>query len=165
MAATVLVDSTVLVKLVLGEPGADFAVNLFTRAEEDAETLIVTTAAIREAFEASVYAAVSSLVDSDDPAVLAEKIGEAEVRSEAYQRARPLVDYIARLARSGKIQVYAVNADDLAEALELAIKESIPLRDALTLYIANKMGVQKIASFSEYVRHKVPRNITVIPSL
>jgi predicted nucleic acid-binding protein len=165
LASAVLVDSTIFLRLVLGEPGAEFAANLLARAEEGVEQVVTTTAAIREAFEAAVYAAASSLLDSDDPAVLVDKLKEPDVRAEAYWRARPVLDYIVQLWRTGRIQVYTINGDDMAAALEKAIEEHIPFRDALTLHVAEKVGIQKIASFSEPLRRKAPRSLTVLPAL
>lgn len=160
-----LIDSTVLLRLILGEPGAEFAVNLLARAEQGLESILVTLDAVREALEAGTYAAASSMLDSSDPTVLAEKIGVDTIRAQAYRAVKPLLDYLARLHAAGHLQVYTASLQDLEKAYQAALEKQIPLRDALTLHVAEKMGVQRIASFSPAVRRHAPRNTTVIPSL
>jgi len=160
-----LVDATALLKLILGEPGAEFVVNLFSRAEKGLEEIIITVDAIRDALQAGVYAAASALLGTSDPIVIAEKMGDPSLRQQVYARIQPLLDYIVQLQATGRLQVYATSLWDMAEAYEIAMRKGIPLRDALTLYIAGKIGVQRIASFSNAVRSNAPKNISVVPSL
>ncbi len=152
MVNLILVDSTVLIRLVTGEQGAEFAVNLFSRVEEGVDQVIIPSTAIIEALTALSIAAISAEygIKSVDEAL--EKFSDTNARSKVYEKALQLASYLAQLEYSGKVVVYNVTARDIAEALEKAKKHVLSLSDAITLVIADKLKVQKIASFSPDLR-------------
>ncbi len=153
MAGPVLVDSTVLIRLVTGRQGAEFAVNLFSRAEEGTETLIIPSTALYEALAALTAAALSQETGEADLKVVAEKLASnSDEAREARAKAEKLAAYIARLARTGVVVTYNVTLQDVAEAAERAAKDNICLRDALTLTVAEKLRIPKIATFSPALR-------------
>jgi len=160
-----LIDSTALLRLMLNEPGAEFVANLLTRAEDGLEEVATTIEAVREALEAGLYAVASALTGSSDPCVLYEKLRQTHIRMQAYSKVQPLLDYLARLAAIGRLHVYTVSIQDVNAAFELALREQIPLRDAVTIHLAEKIGANRIASFSRYIREHAPRNVTVVPNL
>ncbi|RUM47477.1 MAG: hypothetical protein DSY37_02330 [Hyperthermus sp.] len=163
MAGPILVDSTVLIRLVSGGYGADFAVNLFSRAEEGVEQLIVPSTAVVEALSATIVASVSASKGITSIEEVAKLLRDSkDVRNEAYQNAARLVSYISQLAQAGRLIVYDVSVSDLADAVERSLKENLSLKDSLTLVIADKLRIQKIASFSKELR--TVKGYTILPS-
>ncbi|MET1128028.1 MAG: type II toxin-antitoxin system VapC family toxin [Thermoproteota archaeon] len=154
MSKPVLVDSTVLVKLALGTRGAEFAVNLFSRIEQGVERAVVTTSAIEEAARIVAIAAASGMLADNVrlEEVLSLLNKDAELRKSSYEAPMAIVQYLVRLSRTGRILLYSVSAEDVEEALRLSAETGLRISDSLTAVIARRLGVGKIATFSEELR-------------
>jgi len=152
MVGPILVDSTVLIRLLLGKAGADFAVNIFSRAEEGSEDLVIPSTAVLEALSKAAVAAASAATGAGVAESIEKLASEEEVRAKAFEAAEKLSAYLSQLSRTGRLTVYTVSMDDIARAVELAKKHSLSLSDAVTLAVAEKLRIQKIATFSPKLR-------------
>jgi len=161
-AGPVLVDSTVLIRLILGEEGADFAVNLLSRAEQGLETIVLPSTAFLAAVSSALVAAASAESGAETFEESVAKLYDVEVREKAYTRVQPLVDYIDRLVKMGRIIPYNVTVDDISEAYRRASRQGLTLLDAITVVVAEKLKIQKVATFSKRLRVGL-QGFTVLP--
>ncbi len=162
-SAPILVDSTVLLRMLLGEEGADFAVNLFSRAEQGLETLVLPSTALLEAVSAGLIASASIETGEDSYEKLAEMLATSiDVHENAFKRVIVLVDYVDRLVMMGRIIPYTVTFDDISQAVRRAEREGLLLKDAIILTVAEKLKIQKIATFSRHLR-SIEAGFTVLP--
>ena len=164
MTSPVLVDGTVFLRLVEGGEGADFAVNLFTRAENGLETLVTHSLAVSSLVAAVEVLNTCSHVGTDLRDVLQALSSSEPLRRDAALKIARIADYLAVLASRGSLTVYSVGPLDLAEAARLAAERGLLVGDAVTLVVAEKLGVTKIASFSRSLRLRAPRGYTFLPS-
>ncbi|KSW11987.1 hypothetical protein CF15_04150 [Pyrodictium occultum] len=162
MASPILVDSTVLSRLVLGESGADFAVNIFSRAEEGSDDIVIPSTAVVEALSKTAVAAAAAVTGAGLPESIEKLESSSEVRARALEAVEKLASYIARLARIGRLTVYSVNVEDIARAVELARRHELGLSEAITLAVAERLRIQKIATFSKRLRRV--KGYTYMPS-
>ncbi len=164
MASPVLVDGTVFLRLLEGGEGADFAVNLFSRAESGLETLVTHSFAVSSVVAAIEVLNTCGYVGTDLRGVLRALSSSEPLRRDAALKVAKLADYIASLAARGSLTVYSVGPGDLADAARLAAERGLLLGDAVTIVVAEKLGVYKIASFSRSLRLRAPRGYTFLPS-
>lgn len=152
MVGPILVDSTVLIRLLLGKTGADFAVNIFSRAEEGSEDLVIPSTAVVEALSKAAVAAASAATGASVAESIEKLASNKDVRAKALEAVEKLTAYLSQLSRTGRLTVYTVGMDDIAKAVELAKKHDLSLSDAITLAVAEKLRIQKIATFSSKLR-------------
>ncbi len=164
MVGAILVDSTVLIRLVTGEQGADFAVNLLSRAEEGVEDIVIPSTALYEMLVAAGYAAASAMLKTDGVKEIVEALRKPENREAVQEKLRSIAAYFAQMIDTGRIIVYSVTGKDVMAAAEKAAKTGLTLRDALTLVVAERLGIQKIATFSKELREKTRRGYTFLPT-
>ncbi|BEP17103.1 hypothetical protein PYJP_04550 [Pyrofollis japonicus] len=161
-ANTLLIDSTVLIRLVLGKEGADFAINVFSRAEEGVEDVVIPSTALVEALSKAAVAAASSVVGGDVKEGIEALYTNINAREKAVDVMEKLLSYIMFLHKTGRVTIYSVGADDIEHALELMKKNNLNFSDAITLAVAEKLRIQKIATFSKKLRQVT--GYTFLPS-
>jgi len=164
LPSPVLVDGTVLMRLIEGGEGSDFAVNLFSRAESGLETLVTHSLAVSSVVAAIELVNTCSYVGTDLREVLRALSTSEPLRRDAALKVAKVADYLAILVSRGSLTIYSVGALDLAEAARLAAERGLLIGDAVTLIVAEKLGVSKIASFSRALRLRAPRGYTFLPS-
>ncbi|GEM_PF-4400935 len=148
----ILVDSTILIRLALGEEGVEFATNLFSRAERRSEELVIPSIALYEAIEKVLIALTSKETGATTVPDAIKLLRDETIRSRTYTDLEKFVSYFFYLHSTGRIMIYGVQADDVEQGIKIAIKYNLPLNDALTLAVAEKLRIQKIATFSEKLR-------------
>ncbi len=159
---TLLVDSTVLIRLVLGKEGADFAINIFSRAEEGVEDIVIPSTALVEALSKTAVAAANGVVGGDVKAGIEALYTNINAREKAVEAIEKLSSYLMFLHKTGRITIYNVSADDIEKAVELMRRNNLNLSDAITLAVAERLRIQKIATFSKKLRQVT--GYTFLPS-
>ncbi len=148
----ILVDSTVLIRLALGEEGVEFATNLFSRAERRSEELVIPSIALYEAIEKVLIALISRETGATRVSDAIKSLKDKTIRAKSYIDLERFVSYFFYLHSTGRIMIYGVQADDIEQSIKIAARYNLPLNDALILAVAEKLRIQKIATFSEELR-------------
>ncbi|MEM1852629.1 MAG: PIN domain-containing protein [Thermofilaceae archaeon] len=145
----VFIDSSIFLKLLLNEEGADAAQRLL-EAVEKSEVLAYTTPLVLEEVSFKLLiAAASSLLNSKDIWRIREKLARDEkVRAECFRIVDEFSHYVEYLAAKG-LRVEAILYSDWLKSLRYMEAFGLLPADALHLAVAERLGVSSIATFDE----------------
>jgi len=157
----IFVDSSVFLKLLFNEPGADKAQEILESIESNKVIGYVTPLVLEEVVFKLLYGKASELLNTKNIWRIREALRYDEgIRRKCLETIREFYGYIDYMYTRG-LRVEYVTYDDWRKSLEYMKKHGLLPADALHLAVASRIGVTTIATFDE--DFKYVDNIKTIP--
>ncbi len=157
----IFIDSSIFLKLLLDEPGADKAQEILEMVEESKVLGYVTPMVLEEISFKLVYAKASELLDTKNVWRIREALKlDEKVRNECVKILRTFYNYVEYMLRKG-LRVEYVTYDDWRNAIAIVERYGLLPADAIHVAVALRIGARAIATFDEDFR--MIKEINVIP--
>ncbi len=156
----IFIDSSVFLKLLLNEPGADKAQEILEGVEKGLVIGIVTPLVLEEVSFKLLFAKTSELIGTANPWRIREAlINDEDIRRKAMTTLVVFRDYIDYLY-SGGLRIEPLLYSDWLSALSFVNKYGLLPADAVHIAVALRSNADAIASFdSDFKRIKELRTI------
>lgn len=155
------IDSSVFLKLLLDEPGADKAKEILEMVEESKVLGYITPMVLEEISFKLIFAKASELLDTKNVWRIREALRlDDGVRSKCVELLRSFRNYIEYLLMRG-LRVEYVTYDDWLRALNIIEKYGLLPADAIHVAVALRVRASAIATFDE--DFKAVKEIRVVP--
>ncbi len=157
----VFIDSSVFLRLLLDEPGADKAQDILERVEGNKIVGFITPLVLEEVSFKLIYAKMSELLNTNNIWRIREALRyDEEKRCRCMEVLQGFYDYIEYLYTRG-LRIEPIVYNDWTQSLRIIRNYGLLPADALHLAVAERVGVKTIASFDE--DFKYVKGIKVIP--
>jgi len=157
----VYVDSSVFLKLLLDEPGADKAQEILEAIEEGKVLGFISPIVLEEVSFKLLYAKASEVLNTKNVWRIREALRlDERVREECLKPLKEFQKYIEHMLTKG-LRVVCVTYEDWRNATRFIRKYGLLPADAIHVTIALRVGAGTIATFDDDFR--VVREINVAP--
>jgi len=155
------IDSSVFLKLLLNEPGADAAQEILENIEYSKSIGYVTPMVLEEVSFKLIYAKLSEALNTKNIWKIREALRlDRRARSECCKVVRKFLSYIEYLYGRG-LRIENVTYSDWVESVAIVEKYGLLPADALHVAVALRLKVNAIATFDE--DFKAIREVKIIP--
>ncbi len=154
-------DSSVFLKLLLDEPGADEAQEILEAIEEGRTLGFITPIVLEEVSFKLIYAKASEVLNTRNVWRIREALRlDKKVRMECIKPLKTFQKYIEHMLTRG-LRVEYVTYEDWREATDFIRRYGLLPTDAIHVAVALRVGARTIATFDEDFR--VVKEINVAP--
>lgn len=157
----VYVDSSVFLKLLLDEPGADKAQEILEAIEEGKVLGFISPLVLEEVSFKLTYAKASEVLNTRNVWRIREALRlDEKVRGECLKPLKAFQEYVEHMLMKG-LRVVCVTYDDWRNATYFIERYGLLPADAIRVAIALRVGAKTIATFDEDFR--TVKEINVAP--
>lgn len=146
---SIFIDSSIFLRLLLDEPGAEEAENILELVENNRVIGITTPMVLEEVSFKLIYAKLSEYLDTTDVWRIRETLRrDMEARIECIKLLKRLKDYIEYLAKRG-LRAVDVAYDDWSSSIKIMERYGLFPADSMHVNVALRKGVETIATFDQ----------------
>ncbi len=157
----IFIDSSIFLKLLLDEPGADKAQEILEMVEENKVLGYVTPMVLEEISFKLIYAKASEILNTKNVRRIREALKlDEKIRNECIKILKTFYDYVEYMLGKG-LRVEYVMYDDWCNAIDIVERYGLLPTDAIHVAVALRIRARAIATFDEDFR--VVKEINVIP--
>ena len=155
------IDSSLFIRFLLDEPGADEAENILTNIERNKVTGYTTPMVLEEVIFKIMYAEASSLLNTKNIWKIREALKyDKKIRSKCIEKIKLFNNYIIQLYNNG-LRVVHIDLNDYLNAVKFIETHGLLPADAIHAAVAKRLNIDTIASFDE--DFKILKEFRVIP--
>ncbi len=155
------IDSSIFLKLLLDEPGADKTQAILENIESNRIIGFITPMILEEVTFKLIYAKMSELLETSNIWRIRETLRhDDEKRRICVETVKEFRDYVNYMYTRG-LRIEPVTFTDWLKAIDIIDKYGLLPADAIHVVIALRLGVKAIATFDE--DFKYVREINTIP--